>query len=376
MKSSASKIKMKSFDDLFDTNETKSTSDTFIVTDIDIEEIVFNEDNFYQVKELEKLKMSIKAVGLKHNLIVRKHKEDETIYKYELISGHRRLKAIQELIEEGELDWSTVPCTIDDKSDLEQRLTLILANSTSRELSSFEKMKQIEEMKIIFKDIKEHDSTKFKGKTRDYIAEFLEMSIGEVARYEAINNNLDENIKKEFKEENISTDTAYAISRLEPDKQEKVKEAIKEAKEENRKITTKDVKTIAQKENNIDGSVEVAEDWIFENQIDIIDNENFETTKEDIEEIETNDEICENTQGFVDEKVNIDELDLEPVLTFESISEMLEKTKEILEQKIVFLKRQDKEFTATIDMKVEEIKNHKFIILALDKLLDSMIEYY
>ncbi|MFV0520173.1 MAG: ParB/RepB/Spo0J family partition protein [Lachnospirales bacterium] len=369
MKSSASKIKMTSFDDLFDTSETRinTSSNTFVVNDINIELIKVNENNFYYVKDLEKLKMSIKAVGLKHNLVVSTLKDENT---YQLISGHRRFKAIQELINEGELDWTTVPCTIEKKTDLEQRLTLILANSTARELTSFEKMKQVEEMKLIAQEIKEVDSTQIKGKTRDFIAEFLEMSTSEVARYEAISNNLDENIKEELKEENISTDTAYAISRLQPEQQEEALELIKEAKEENKKVTTKDIKTITQKENKIVTSTNEDEDWVFENQIGI--GESVEIFNESNSIIETEDNSLQNKQDLGDGKVNLDELDLEPELTKESIEALLINVKANLCHSLNFLKIQDKEFTTTVKNQIQCIKERKLEIIALEKLLENI----
>ncbi len=346
--SSASKIKVTSYDDLFG-----GANSTFDIQNIDVNKIVYNIDNFYNVKELDKLKASIKAVGLKHNLVVRQYKTDETLY--ELLSGHRRLKAILELVDEGELGFDTVPCIVDVSTDFEQRLTLILANSTARELTSFEKMKQVTEMKRLILELKEIDDTKIKGKTRDLIAEFLDMSTSEVARYEAIENNLQDNLKEELAKENISTDTAYEISKLDSEQQEEVAQVIEKAKVDDKKITSKDVKTIAQKEKNDDEPLVDFKDCSLENQIGIENNKNYNTVK------------AENTG-----KVQLSNYVLEPEITKEKINRKLDVYKKFLAEETEFLARQDKNFVGTISTSIEAIKGHKLIIYALEKLLESL----
>lgn len=256
--------------DMINTNITKKD---FEITEIEIDKIIENEDNFYKVEDVEELKESILAIGLQHNLTVAEGSEDGF---FTIISGHRRFKAIKQLKEEEKIEIETVPCKIDNSTELEQKLTLILSNSTSRELTSFEKMKQVSELKKLAIEIKASSNTKIKGKTRDFIANMLQMSKTEVARYEAIEKNLTEEIKEEFEQNNISADTAYEISKLDEDKQEKATEKIKEAKINNKKITTKDVKEFI---NNEDESIEQTFEESIPNHTNKFDVNEIESSK-------------------------------------------------------------------------------------------------
>ncbi|MFV0503233.1 MAG: ParB/RepB/Spo0J family partition protein [Lachnospirales bacterium] len=321
---------------IFDTNIDKKNSEEkkFAIINIPISKIVPNENNFYSVKEIEKLKTSIKAIGLKHNLVVSQNKDTNT---YTIISGHRRYKAMQELIADGE-DIGTIPCKIEDITELEQKLTLILANSTSRELTSFEKMKQVEEMKLLANELRQN--TDIKGKTRDIIAELLHMSTSEVGRYEAISKNLNENIKDELEKENISTNTAYEISKLDKEQQKEVAEVIEKAKEDNKKITADEIKNL-----NLEPEL------TNENKVNQID------AHKEIEVLEDN-KLDSN---------------LEPELTRENIVNQIKKYEKIIslnKKHIANLYinnalRQD----IKIETAIEIIKNNKLILLALENLL-------
>lgn len=241
------------FNDISEVNE-----NSFKIVEIEVDKILVNEDNFYDTKEITELKESIKNFGLQHNLTVKYIDETDT---YKLLSGHRRFKAIKELIEEGIININSVPCRIEDVSELEEKLILITSNSTSRVLTSYEKMKQVEEVKKIALEIKNNSNGKIKGKTRDFVSNVLNMSNSEVARYDAISNNLDEEIKEELKEEAISTDTAYTISKMNNDGQEKVKKVIKKAKESNKKVTKKDIEEMKELEKEtIKGQVDLSGD--------------------------------------------------------------------------------------------------------------------
>ncbi len=241
------------FNDISEVNE-----NSFKIVEIEVDKILVNEDNFYDTKEITELKESIKIFGLQHNLTVKYIDETDT---YKLLSGHRRFKAIKELIEEGIININSVPCRIEDVSELEEKLILITSNSTSRVLTSYEKMKQVEEVKKIALEIKNNSNGKIKGKTRDFVSNVLNMSNSEVARYDAISNNLDEEIKEELKEEAISTDTAYTISKMNNDGQEKVKKVIKKAKESNKKVTKKDIEEMKELEKEtIKGQVDLSGD--------------------------------------------------------------------------------------------------------------------
>ena len=142
-----------------------AASDSFIdsLKMIEIEDIQPNEDNFYEMSEIEELTEDIERQGLMSVLIV----ETAENGKYRLISGHRRLTAIKRLVDEGRYKSTTVPCYVKSaKSHEETRLDLIMMNATQRKYSDADTMREYEELERIFKALDEAGKP-VKGKMRD-----------------------------------------------------------------------------------------------------------------------------------------------------------------------------------------------------------------
>ena len=142
-----------------------AASDSFIdsLKMIEIEDIQPNEDNFYEMSEIEELAEDIERQGLMSVLIV----ETAENGKYRLISGHRRLTAIKRLVDEGRYKSTTVPCYVKSaKSHEETRLDLIMMNATQRKYSDADTMREYEELERIFKALDEAGKP-VKGKMRD-----------------------------------------------------------------------------------------------------------------------------------------------------------------------------------------------------------------
>lgn len=216
---------------------------SFYITPIDIELIDENEKNFYDTSDIEELKQSIKAVGLQQNIVVSGNED----YGYKIISGHRRYKAFKELVENKEINLHQIPCRVVSVTKLEEELILILSNSNTRVLSPYEKMEQVKRLKEIATEIKKSNNNFIKGSVRDYISNMLDMSKSEVGRYEVIDKNLNDELKEDFKQNNINSSVAYEIAKLPKEKQQEAKEII-ESKE---KVSIKDIKNI--KAEKIDG---------------------------------------------------------------------------------------------------------------------------
>ena len=84
-----------------------AASDSFIdsLKMLEVEDIIPNESNFYEITEIEELAEDIERQGLMSVLVV-----TEDNGKYRLVSGHRRLAAVKLLIDEGRRKSTTVPC--------------------------------------------------------------------------------------------------------------------------------------------------------------------------------------------------------------------------------------------------------------------------
>ncbi len=301
-------------------SETSSRRNNFMIESIELRKIYPSKKNGYNTDDIKDLKASIELIGLQQNLVVK-----EIDYNtYELISGHRRFKALCELSKENKNEYLKAPCVvrrtvicgdeetqnIENKTDeVLSELELIFANSTTRILGDYEKVYQVKRLNELLTNLK-NSGYKFTGRTREIVADFLNVSPAQVGKMESINNNLSNELKEEFKQGNINITTAYEVSRLEEIKQTKVLDQFKQGKN----ITPTEVKKIRD-----------TEQWTFENQISLNGVDELET----IEAIEAEQkgyakiELTENERILKDKIFDVLNENLAPTLA----KELIEKIK-------------------------------------------------
>ncbi|MGE7091654.1 ParB/RepB/Spo0J family partition protein [Lysinibacillus sp. NPDC048646] len=211
-------------------SESKKQSVAFKIEHIPLDRIQPSSKNNYSVDDVEDLKASIELLGLQQNLVVR-IKDDGT---YELISGHRRLKAMQDLQSEGNNDFEKAPCKIvKSTDDIQAELQLILANSTTRVLTDAEKTQQAARLHELLQKLQEN-GYQLAGRKREIVAQLMGVSSAQVQRMDSINKKLTHELKEEFSEGNINITTAYEMSRLPEKKQQEV---LVEQREEGKPLT-------------------------------------------------------------------------------------------------------------------------------------------
>ena len=175
----------------------------------------------YSVENIEELADAIEiAGGVLHNLVVRA--ADET-GRYMIISGERRWTACKMLVDEKHLEqFGEVNCLVENEHDQDTLdLMLLLTNSTARQLSDAEKMRQAERMTEILNRMKEQ--TGLGGRVRDIVSKMLQMSSGQLARYHAIAKNLqNEDLKEAFHDGRLGVSAAYEASKLSEDGQQSI----------------------------------------------------------------------------------------------------------------------------------------------------------
>ncbi|QQP11570.1 DUF3850 domain-containing protein [Lysinibacillus agricola] len=195
----------------------------FKIEHIPIERLRPSEKNKYTVEDVAELKSSIELMGLQQNLLVREQENG-----FEVISGHRRLKAMQELFVEGNEQFKKIPCKVmKSVDDIQAELQLILANSTARELTDAEKTYQAARLQELLTDLKK-SGFPISGRRREIVAQLMKVSPTQVARMESINKKLIPELKEEFDKENINITTAYETSRLPEEQQQEVVREYKE----------------------------------------------------------------------------------------------------------------------------------------------------
>lgn len=181
-----------------------------------------DENNFYSLEGIDELADSIALIGLQQPLLVR---PGEELGRYTVISGHRRLAAIQ-LLQDGEDDSAHlfdrgVPCIIDlgeqniiqgtDLAKALQELKLIYANSATRVLSAAEISKQAERIEALLYTLKNQGMT-FPGRMRQHVAKICQVSQTKIARLHAIRENLVPDLLERFDAGQINEAVAYRIS--------------------------------------------------------------------------------------------------------------------------------------------------------------------
>lgn len=173
---------------------------------IDRKNIIINPDNrkIYRIGDVSRLKEDIKTNGIRQPLEV----VELDGGNYKLIGGERRLTACEELAREGDTRFEALPCVILKlKYDDDEKIALITANATARELTDGERLAQYETLKEILTRRKSLGG--LSGKVRDELCRILGLSTGAAARLNAISENCGDDTKRELQAGEITLMVAY-----------------------------------------------------------------------------------------------------------------------------------------------------------------------
>ena len=163
-------------------------------------------DEIYTIGNMEGLKDDIRQHGLRQPLEVIPV-EGETD-RYMLISGHRRWAACGILSACGDTRFDSLPCLIrESQGELDDRIALITANATARDLTDGERLAQYEALKDAL--TKKKAAGQLEGKVRDEVCRILGLSTGAAARLNVIASCENEIIKERLKAGEIGLMEAY-----------------------------------------------------------------------------------------------------------------------------------------------------------------------
>lgn len=194
-------------------------------------DLIPSEENFYNTEKLERLKQSIKLLGILQPLLIENRDGKDYI-----IAGHCRRKCCIDLLNEGNDRFSRVPCVYKTSSELEQdagqeddivRQIMIIQANCYRDKSDWEKMTETLKMENLVKELRE--KTPMEGKTRDILKDLIGTSGGQLGRYHAISTSLCEQLMSEFEEDRIKISVAYEASKLSKEYQKQACELYEEA---------------------------------------------------------------------------------------------------------------------------------------------------
>lgn len=202
------------------------------IKNIDIDKIITNKRNFYELSAMEELKHSIEDNGLFDNLVVNENGDGTFL----LISGHRRYEAIKQIHAEDPAKFNKIPCKVYSVSDEDEKQWLLLeANAHNRVKSDYEIMKEIEQRKEIYEKLKAKGH-RLGGRVRELVAADMKLGFGTVQRYEALSKNITPQLEQAMKEHNLKLSQTNELASLEPEKQ---KEKINQLKHKSKAKTVK-----------------------------------------------------------------------------------------------------------------------------------------
>lgn len=221
------------------------------------EDLIPSEDNFYSTEDIEKLKQSIKCLGILQPLLIENRDGKDYV-----IAGHSRRKCCLQLIAEGEERFKKIPCVYKPKIELmgEEdeiiRKILVIQSNTYREKSDWEKMTESLRMEELVKELRE--KTELEGKTREIVSDLIGVSSTQIGRYHSISSNLSERLMEAFKQSKLNISTAAELAGL----NEKYQTEACKILEETGQITlnaAKLLKAQQEQERNIPGQMTIEE---------------------------------------------------------------------------------------------------------------------
>lgn len=222
-------------------NEDVFKLNTLEIVNIKCSQIKTNDENFFEVANVDELAESIELIGLQQPLVVTKSSNG-----YLIIAGHRRFAAIKSL------NWDTVPCIVSSPANSElETLALIQTNTQTRELSYSERIEAVKRTKDALISLKEK-GFKFNGRLRDKIAEIAQESPSEIGKMQAIEKNLTDEGKEMLTGGDLSPSVAYEMSKMPEQKQ---KAFTAKCKAEKKTPTSRELKRF--KETDIDAVEEM-----------------------------------------------------------------------------------------------------------------------
>lgn len=221
-------------------------------------------DNFYSKEDdrIKKMAASIlmlstpDRIGIQQNLVVKPIDGSDT---YMILAGETRWRAVNYLLEAGELETDLIPCEVEQEGDpIRDELILIMTNSTQRERSDAEKMHEVARLRVLLEEYKK--THKLGGTIQQAIGDMLGISKTKVGTLENIDRNLSQELREDYEAGKINTSVANKLAGMDKPLQEKGKELL----DEQGSITGADINKLAQRFENMDVTLEDSEeDFVF-----------------------------------------------------------------------------------------------------------------
>lgn len=204
---------------------------------IDIDLLDGDPRNFYALPNIAELAENILLVGLQQPLRVRAAENG----RFVVTTGHRRRQALLKLVEQGYDQFRQVPCIREPEGESRAmtELRLICGNKDNRVRNGAELAREAERMESILLQLKK-EGYEFQGKTRELVAELLQVSETKLANAKAIKNGIKvPGIAQKWAQNEIPEAAALEIARMDQAEQYQLLDWIIE---KHRQYTIKEVR--------------------------------------------------------------------------------------------------------------------------------------
>ena len=220
--------------------------------------------NFYSKEDdrIKKMAASIlmlstpDRIGIQQNLVVKPIDGSDT---YMILAGETRWRAVNYLLEAGELETDLIPCEVEQEGDpIRDELILIMTNSTQRERSDAEKMHEVSRLRVLLEEYKK--THKLGSTIQQAIGDMLGISKTKVGTLENIDRNLSPELREDYEAGRINTSVANKLAGMDKPLQEEGKKLL----DEQGSISGTDVGKLAERFENMDVTLEDSEeDFVF-----------------------------------------------------------------------------------------------------------------
>lgn len=220
--------------------------------------------NFYSKEDdrIKKMAASIlmlstpDRIGIQQNLVVKPIDGSDT---YMILAGETRWRAVNYLLEAGELETDLIPCEVEQEGDpIRDELILIMTNSTQRERSDAEKMHEVSRLRVLLEEYKKTHT--LGGTIQQAIGDMLGISKTKVGTLENIDRNLSPDLREDYEAGRLNTSVANKLAGMDKPLQEEGKKLL----DEQGSISGTDVGKLAERFENMDVTLEDSEeDFVF-----------------------------------------------------------------------------------------------------------------
>lgn len=196
--------------------EPVSELDAMQVEEIALDCIRGNEDNFFDISDVDALADSIALIGLQQPLVVmRETLRVDGRMQYILLAGHRRLAALRQL------GRQAAPCIVRSPACSElETLALIQTNTTARSLDYAARMEAVRRTEDALVSLKAKGYA-LPGRLRDRVAEITKEKASEIARMKVIDKSLSAPLRQALADGKLAPSAAYELAHLDAAGQER-----------------------------------------------------------------------------------------------------------------------------------------------------------